>query len=182
MGQTTRAIGCVLVFTACGGAVTTAAPQRVASEGGSDAASSTLAAGDGGSGREAFGGVPGCRWPASLGDAGPGVRACSVGTALLQCRDDGGTSCTCVSDDPTGCPQSNPSFTCGPTDGFTCQNLCGPDEYAVACPDSPPLPPRPTADGGFAEPEFTANQDPPAGCRHTDLVPEGALVECCPCE
>ena len=154
MGRSATAIGCALVFSAgCGGEVT-AVPQRATSDGGSyDAPSPAQGRGDGSSGEAGAIVFPGCRRAASLDDAGPGVHACTVGRALLQCIDDGGTICNCASDDPTSCPPTNGEFTCGPPDGFTCQNLCGPAEYGVQC-GGPPLPP----------PNSIVFQAPPAAC------------------
>ena len=55
-----------------------------------------------------------CLWPDTLNDAGPGVRGCYVGRALLECTFPSGVGCSaesssgpltelCISDDPTHC-------------------------------------------------------------------------------
>jgi hypothetical protein len=113
---------------------------------------------------------PGCRRAASLDDAGPGVIACTVGRALVACMlPDAGIPCECVSDDLTNCPDGTgpTGYTCGPTDGFSCQNLCGPDQYAVSC-------------GGVPSPDVF--QEPPPGCRHAGPLTEEFVYLCCPCE
>jgi hypothetical protein len=121
-----------------------------------------------------------CRWPDTLNDAGPGVRACGVGRVFLECTYPSGVGCTarssgtltelCVSDDPTKCSDcaTLPS-------GATCRNLCGSGEYAVSC-GGPPLSPLP--DG-----EATAvYQDPPQGCVAMGITPAGNTYGCCPCQ
>jgi hypothetical protein len=133
-------------------------------------------------GEAGAGGFPGCRLDPSLDDAGPGVRACTVGKALVQCTDDAGAGCECVSDDPTRCAFDDDADSCGPANGWTCQNLCGPDEYAVHCGGVPPPPPPPSADGSSEEPPATVFQMPPAACKQTGVIlTEGELL-CCPCE
>ncbi len=171
-GSVPLAIGLALGFLAgCGGEVP-AAPRRATSDGGADdAPSAAQGTGDGSSGEAGAIVFPGCRRAASLDDAGPDVLACAVGRALLQCVDDGGTICTCPSDDPAGCPPSDGEFTCGPAGGFTCQNLCGPAEYGVQC-GGPPL----------LSPNSIVFQAPPAACRPRGAVHEEGEFECCPCE
>jgi hypothetical protein len=124
--------------------------------------------------------APQCQWPDSLNDAGPGVRACAVGRAFVECTYPSGTACgvsasgtlteLCISDDPTQCPKCGP-----PPSGATCHNRCGPNEYAVSC-GGPPLPPLP--DGGVGSIVY---QDAPAGCVPAGSTPGGNTYSCCPC-
>jgi hypothetical protein len=183
MGRTAIAIGCALVpLAACRGEVTSV-PQRATSDGVSDAPSAPQGMGDGGrvdgapvgtavappSGGAGASVFPGCRRAASLDDAGAGVQACFVGRALVQCLDDGGAGCQWVSDGSTSCGLDGPYGPngYGPANGFACQNLCGPDEYAAAC-------------GGLPGQEL--QQAPPPECRHAGRVLEEFETFCCPCE
>jgi hypothetical protein len=111
-----------------------------------------------------------CHWPASLNDAGPGVLACAVGRAFVECTSPSG-GCDCITDDPTtcsDCPGGLPS-------GATCRNQCAPGEYAVSCGGPPPFPP---SDGGPAP----VYQQPPAGCVNKGGGPAGDTNACCPCQ
>ncbi|HZU85090.1 MAG TPA: hypothetical protein VE987_19295 [Polyangiaceae bacterium] len=119
-----------------------------------------------------------CALQTQLGDAGSGIRACRVGAALLDCSYASGVGCgagttggaltvLCVSDDPTACP------TCDA--GATCQNRCGPTQYAIACGGPPPVP---SIDGA---PAFTYEQAPDA-CVGSASTPGGVNYYCCPCE
>jgi hypothetical protein len=110
-----------------------------------------------------------CRWPESLNDAGPGVRACGVGRAFVECTYPSGAGCGCISDDPTSCPG------CGPASGATCRSRCAPNEYAVSCGGPPALP---LPDGSFA----SLYQDAPDACVGVAGTPAGNLYSCCPCE
>jgi hypothetical protein len=76
-----------------------------------------------------------CQWPASLNDAGPG--ACAVGLAYLKCTYESGVAggdmsgsgplfVGCLSNGATSCPGGGPP-------GGTCTNMCGSNQYAVAC-------------------------------------------------
>jgi hypothetical protein len=179
MGRTTRAIGCVLVFLAgCGGNVT-AGPQRATTDGGADDARAQ-GTGDGASGESGASVFPGCRRAASLDDAGPGVVACSVGSMLVQCLDDGGGGCQCVSEDPRGCELDTPN-ACGSANGLACKNLCGTGEYAVSC-GGVPLAQLPSADGSFVEPPPNVFQHAPPGCRQAGRFLTEIETLCCPCE
>ncbi len=175
-----RAIGCVLLSLAgCGGEVTTA-PERATTDGGADDARPTEGTGDGASGESGESVFPGCRRAVSLDDAGPGVVACSVGSMLVQCLDEGGGGCQCVSEDPRGCELDTPN-ACGSAEGLECQNLCGPDEYAVSC-GGVPLPPLLSADGGFVDQPSTMFQDAPPRCRQAGAILTELETLCCPCE
>lgn len=116
-------------------------------------------------GNSADGGVMGgaaCSWPSTLdrSDASPGQ--CVAARAYLTCSAADGSGEGCLSDDVSQCP--GPSAT-GQTYG-NCQNLCGPQEYAVAC-------------GGPGPGPWPA---PPAGCRNLPASPSGGTISCCPCE
>ncbi len=106
-------------------------------------------------------GLPACTWPANLGDAAPGVIACSVGRAAVWCHPEAGVGvgCGCITDDPTSCPGCE-------SPGYICQDSCGPNEYAVAC-GGPPA-------GNY--------QDVPDACVVTAYLPSGAEYACCPCQ
>ncbi len=115
-----------------------------------------------------------CHWPENLNDAGPG--ACTVGLAYLNCMYPSGVGCgassspgplfmSCISGDTTGCPG------CDPIQGGTCENKCGPGQYAVSC-GGPPTP------GGGA----IVYQQAPAGCVSVGSTPGGNTYSCCPCE
>ncbi len=115
-----------------------------------------------------------CHWPDSLNDAGSG--ACTVGRTYLNCRFPSGVGCGavsspgpltegCISSDLTGCPG------CDPAVGATCEDQCGPDEYAVSCGG----PPHFADDGSFTY------QQAPAGCRDVGSTPGGNTYSCCPC-
>ena len=121
-----------------------------------------------------------CRWPDNLNDAGPGVRACQVGRAFLQCIYPSGVACgaissgplteLCISDDPTSCPNCRPLPS-----GATCTDQCAPGHYAVSC-GGPPLFPLP--DSGAAP----VYQDTPIGCTTAGVTPAGNTYSCCPCQ
>lgn len=121
-----------------------------------------------------------CRWPDSLNDAGPGVRACQVGRALVQCTYPSGIACGvtssgpltewCISDDPTSCPNCRPLPS-----GATCTNQCAPGQYAVSC-GGPPLVPFP--DGGAT----SVYQETPSACTPAGVTPGGNAYACCPCQ
>lgn len=98
-----------------------------------------------------------CRWPSTLDDAGPG--GCRAGRALIECSTWGGVTCDCVSDQAT--------CDCDPSRGWTCQDLCTPGQYAIAC----------GAAGGSAGPAAS----PPDGCSAALLTPGGVAYYCCPC-
>jgi hypothetical protein len=180
MGRTTIVIGCALVpLAACGGEVTSV-PRRATSDGVSDAPPAPQGMSDGErvdgapvgtagappSGRAGASVFPGCRRAASLDDAGAGVQACFVGRELVQCLDDGGAGCQWVSDGSTSCGPDGPNGYV-PANGFACRNLCGPDEYAVAC-------------GGL--PMQQLQQAPPPECRPAGRALEEFETFCCPCE
>ena len=120
----------------------------------------------------ADGGAPyRCAWPDRLNDAGPLVRACLVGHALVECTYPTGGRTLCTSDDPTQC--ADPTGVNPPPDGGTCANLCGPNEYAVAC-GGPPLFPLP--DGAVK-----MDEDAPARCVLTGPQSNNYAFSCCPC-
>jgi hypothetical protein len=115
-----------------------------------------------------------CHWPDSLNDAGPG--ACTVGLAYLRCTFESGVGCGatsspgplflgCISNDLTGCPG------CDPAVGGTCENMCGANQYALACGGPPGVPGS-----------MTTYQRPPTGCTSMGANPSGAGFYCCPCE
>jgi len=110
-------------------------------------------------------GVPECRWPTSLDDAGPG--GCHASRARIVCSGPTG-GCGCMSDNAMTCPAPT---SCGLSYGYsTCQNECAAGEYAVACGG----PPRPDA--------AVVDEQPPVGCRLSAAVPSGVALYCCPCE
>jgi hypothetical protein len=102
-----------------------------------------------------------CKQSASLNEAGSGVQPCGMGRAIVKCMTPGGGGCLCVSDDPTGCGEG-----CGEDSGATCENQCGPNEYAVSC--------------GGVDP-FGQFQDAPDACVQVAGV-EGLDFSCCPCQ
>ena len=106
-----------------------------------------------------------CQWPDSLNDAGPG--ACAVARTYVACTYPAGGGCSCLSDDPTSCPE------CGPSTGATCRSMCGANDYAVSCGG----PPQPIADGGVGF-EY---QSVPAACSVLAVTPGGNAYACCPC-
>ena len=57
---------------------------------------SSEAGSDGGDAGGVIGVAGPCRWPESLNDAGPGVRACAVGRALVKCSYPAGIGCGAV--------------------------------------------------------------------------------------
>ena len=126
--------------------------------------------------------MPACTWPAPI-DAGPG--ACWVGRVHLECSYPSGATCDdgktytgsggvrmlCVSDDPTGCPG------CHPISGTaTCQSLCAPNQYVMACGG----PPRLALDGGGIDRGYY--QEPADVCTLATPTPSGMGYWCCPCE
>jgi hypothetical protein len=106
-----------------------------------------------------------CQWPNIFEDAGAGVRPCRVGTAFVNCTSPSG-GCGCISDDPASCPG------CSSASGFTCQNACASNQYAVEC-SGPPL---------FQGSPYNSDQDPPDACVFAAAIPSGAVFSCCPCE
>lgn len=118
--------------------------------------------------QDAAAAVRACRWPESLNDAGPGIRACAVGRAYVECSYPSGAGCGCISNDPTTCPG------CGPATGATCHSQCAANEYAVSCGGPPALLP----DGGIGDPY----QDAPAACTVIAGTPAGNSYSCCPCQ
>ena len=98
---------------------------------------------------------PSCKHPASLDDAGVG--ACGIGHAVVDCTDQSGAGCGCISD----------TLSCDGCGGLTCKNKCKVNEYALSCGSIGP-PTGPTA-------------DPPAECRGVEATPAGITFYCCPC-
>lgn len=107
-------------------------------------------------------------------DAGQGTPVLSCpGLSELQASDDGGFSCegaryllncrmrgggqTCLSDDPTQCPDST---------GLACEQLCKPQEHAAAC-------------GGIGPNAPSA--EAPARCHDAMPTPGGTVFYCCDC-
>jgi hypothetical protein len=160
------AIRCALVFLAGCAGETSAAPQ--ARDAASDVPSAAQATGDAGSGEAGAVVFAGCREASTFDHTGPDVRACTVGRALLRCTGDAGLACVCASEDTAGCLNDVGIPWCGTAQGFTCQNLCGPAEYAVACGGPPLLLPA-------------TYQVPPAACR-LGSANEEVQFFCCPCE
>ena len=123
-----------------------------------------------------------CSWPSSLYDGGPG--SCTVGRAYVACSYPVGVTCEggvgasglnggidmgCISDDPTSCAG------CTSVSGTaTCQDMCGPDKYAIGCGG----PPHFVEDGA---PPFTY-QEPPDACAFLAVTPAGSTYSCCPCQ
>jgi hypothetical protein len=101
-----------------------------------------------------------CTWPASLDSQDAGAGACRPAHALLSCEL-GQITELCLSDDPTKCPSDNvvPGAT------VACHDLCGQQEFAVACGSVGAGP----------------TSDPPAGCHGAQVTPAGIVFYCCPC-
>jgi hypothetical protein len=182
----------LLFVVACGGEVASAARATSDDDGGTSAPPGSRTAGDGGSSTNtassaAGAGTPvraGCRRSASLNDAGPDVRVCTVSSAILRCTsNEPGEACNarepspfveiCYSDALTSCPDCRP-----PPEGTTCFNICEPDDYALYCGHGPP--PITLPDGSV--PAFL-DQKPPTACRPAIGFSntEGESY-CCPCE
>ncbi len=119
-------------------------------------------AGTGGSGGWSGSGM--CRWPAELDGNTPGQ--CVAARADVECTFPSGASCRCISNDPAICTACvDGGVTIVEDGGMTCQNRCGPGEYAVACGQVGPGP----------------IPDRPAGCGRPEAIPAGIIYYCCPC-
>jgi hypothetical protein len=193
----------LLFVAACGGEVASTVGATSDDDGGTSALSGSRTAGDGGSSTniassgaaaapssvdDGSGAGPpvraGCRRAASLGDAGPDVRVCTVSSAILRCTsDEPGRACNalglspfvevCYSDALTSCPDCRP-----PPAGTTCMNICESNEYAVYCGGGPP--PITLPDGSV--PAFI-DQKPPTACKPaTGFTNTEGESFCCPCE
>ena len=99
-----------------------------------------------------------CTWPASLNPRDASDGQCTAARAYVNCTFADGSGELCLSDDPTGCPNSPVS------PGGACQNQCSSTEYAVQC-------------GKIGPSSFEA----PAGCRMASATPGGIAFYCCPC-
>jgi hypothetical protein len=105
--------------------------------------------------------------PAPGSEAGPYVNPCTTEVALVECNDDAGNGCECLSKGAAACPQ------CDLSAGARCRNLCGANEYVVVC--GGPLVP-PLADGGGAGFVY---HNAPDGCLAVAGAASGPTYSCC---
>ena len=103
-----------------------------------------------------------CGWPSSLDRTDAAGGQCVAARTYLSCSRSDGVGELCLSDDASQCP--GPNAVGGESFG-NCQDLCRPDEYAVAC-------------GGIGPGPWPS---PPAECRALPPSPGGGSVACCPC-
>jgi hypothetical protein len=104
--------------------------------------------------------LPACTWASSLNDAGPG--GCVAARANVECHNSAGDTCNALASDP---PSGQTSCGAGYTN---CQDICGPNQYAVAC--------------GSVGPSSVPPADPPPGCTTLGSNPAGITDYCCPCQ
>jgi hypothetical protein len=118
----------------------------------------------GGNGAMDATGLPVCQWPAALEPSDASAAGqCRAARAFVSCADANGGGVSCLSDDPTKCPDT--PVQVGAT--FTCQNQCAADEYGAAC--------------GSVGPSTAPFPEAPAGCRQLAATPAGVVFYCCPC-
>lgn len=97
-----------------------------------------------------------CSWPAALDTADAAAGECRAARHHLTCRRAAGGFVSCLSNDPTVCPNG---------EGTACESKCAAGEYAIAC----------GAVGPGSWPQ------PPAHCRNVGTTPGGISFACCPC-
>lgn len=102
-----------------------------------------------------------CTWPAAFDHDGDAAAAgvCQAWRRYLACST-GSASISCVSDGSLMCAGTAGSEYTG------CQDLCGANEYALAC--------------GVASPG-SSSTPPPASCTVISQTAEGTFVACCTC-
>jgi hypothetical protein len=106
--------------------------------------------------------IAGCTVPAALTTLDPTCGQCrGASRGALACTNPAGTIQDCLSNEAQ-CPSGYNSSVPGP---WTCQNLCAPSEFAIACGSIGPGP----------------DVTPPPGCRLVLPTPGGIGFYCCGC-
>jgi hypothetical protein len=111
--------------------------------------------------------LPAC---ALFDPADASYQGCGAARAYVSCTAANGGGAACLSNDPTQCPgaaMASPgcSSNGGCASGFTCEDVCNPNEFGVSC-------------GGIGP---QGGPPVPSTCRALAPTPAGVIFACCRC-